>query len=69
MIVEIIHWVLLKQVIKMQKKLLVVTKLFNIAVNYFDAKKSACYSRILVVTELVVSGIQCSIISLPRARE
>ena len=45
----------------MQKKLLVikwvlvVTKLFNIAVNHFDAPKSARYSRILV------SGIQCTI--------
>ena len=25
-----------------------------------DAKKSACYSRVLVVTELVVNGAQCS---------
>ena len=29
------------------------------AVSYFDAKKSACYSRVLAVTELVVSGTQC----------
>ena len=49
----------------MQKKLLViykwviiVTELFNVAVNYFDAKKSASCSRVLVVTELVVSGTQ-----------
>ena len=50
----------------MQKKLLVkkgvfiVTELFNIAVNNFDAKKSARCSRVLVVTELVISGTQCN---------
>ena len=32
---------------------------FNIAVNYFDAKKFARYSQVLVVTELVASGTQC----------
>ena len=37
------------------KRLLVVTELFNIAVNDFDAQKSAHYSRVLLVTELVVS--------------
>ena len=37
------------------KRLLVVTELFNIAVNDFDAQKSARYSRVLLVTELVVS--------------
>ena len=48
----------------MQKKLLVksgllvVTELFNIAVNYFDAKKSACCSQVLFITKLV-SGTQC----------
>ena len=31
----------------------VVTILFNIAVNYFDAKESARCSRVLNVTELV----------------
>ena len=30
------------------------------AVNDFDVKKSAWYSRVLVVTELVVSGTQCT---------
>ena len=30
-----------------------------IAVNDFDAKKSARYNRVLDVTELVVSGNQC----------
>ena len=35
------------------KWVLVVTKLFNSAVNDFDAKKSACYSSVLFVTELV----------------
>ena len=38
----------------------VVTELFNIAVNDFDAKKSTCYSRVLDKTELVVSGTQCT---------
>ena len=32
--------------------MLVVTELFNIAVNDFDAKKSACYKSVFVVTEL-----------------
>ena len=31
---------------------------FNIAANDSDAKKTASYSRVLVVTELVVSGTQ-----------
>ena len=35
---------------------LVVTELFNIAVSYFDAKKFAHSSHVLVVAELVVSG-------------
>ena len=39
--------------------MLVVTELFNITVYYFDAKKPAHYRRVLVVTELVVSGTQC----------
>ena len=48
----------------MQKKLAIIngcslTELFNIAVNDFDGKKSARYSRVLVVTELAVSGTQC----------
>ena len=46
------------------KRKLFVTKLFNIVVNDFDANKSARYSRVLVVTELVVSEIQCSGISV-----
>ena len=40
------------------KWVFIATELFNIVVNYFDAKKSAPYSRVLVVTELV-SGTQC----------
>ena len=32
--------------------MLIVAELFNIAVNYFDTKKSALCSRVLVVTEL-----------------
>ena len=32
---------------------------FNIAVNDFEAKKSACCSGVLVVTELIVAG--CSL--------
>ena len=38
------------------KWILIVTELFNIAVNDFDAEKSARYSPVLVVTELVVCG-------------
>ena len=41
------------------KWVLDVKELFNVAVDYFYAKKSAHYSRMLVVTELVVSGTQC----------
>ena len=40
------------------KWMLVVTELFNIAVNQFDAKKSS--RTVFVVTELVVSEIQCT---------
>ena len=35
--------------------MLVVTELFNIAVNEYCAKKSAHYTRMLVVTEFLVS--------------
>ena len=42
------------------KWVLVVTELFTIAVNDFDANKSIHYSGMLFVTELVVSGIQCT---------
>ena len=42
----------------MQKELLAVTELFNIAVNDFDTKKFTHHSRMFVVTELVVSGTQ-----------
>ena len=46
------------------KWLLVVNEVFDIAVNNFDAKKSARYSWVLIVTKLVVAGIllvvQCS---------
>ena len=38
----------------------VVTEFFNIKVNDFDAKKSARCSRVIVETELVVSGTQCT---------
>ena len=34
-----------------------ITKLFNIAGNDFDAKKSAGYSRVLIVTEFVVNTV------------
>ena len=37
----------------------VVTEVFNIAANDFGAKKSVHYSWVLLVTELIVSGIQC----------
>ena len=40
--------------------LIVTAELFSIAVNDIDAKKSARYSWVLVVTELVVSGTQCN---------
>ena len=36
----------------------VVSELFDITVNDFDGKKSTRYSRVLVVTELVVSWTQ-----------
>ena len=55
----IIHWVPVTMTKKVQKKLLisnwvlVVTKLFNIAVNDIHAEKSVCYSQVLIVTTLV----------------
>ena len=50
---------------KMQKKIsfkwvLVVTELFNIAVNYFSPTKSVHYNQVLVVTKRHVSGTQCN---------
>ena len=48
------------------KWVLVVTKLFNMVVNDFDAKQSSRYSQVLVVNELVLSGTQCiSIFPVP----
>ena len=38
---------------------LLVSKLFNIAINDVDAKKYARDGRVLVVTERFVSGTQC----------
>ena len=38
----------------------IVTELFNIPVNDFDAKKSHC-RWVLVVTKLDVSGTQCTL--------
>ena len=40
--------------------MLIVSKLFNIAVNDVHAKKSFCFRWMLVVTKLVVSGVQCN---------
>ena len=40
------------------RRVLVVTELFNVAVIEFDAKESAHSRRMLVVTELVISGTQ-----------
>ena len=59
-------WLSLATSKKIQKKLwykwmLVVTELFDFAVNDFDAMNSARCSRTLVVTELVVSGKQCTL--------
>ena len=39
-----------------RKKVLVVSKPFNIAVNNVDAKKSVRYSWVLAVTELALIG-------------
>ena len=36
---------------------IIITKNFNIPVKDFDAKKYAGYSKMLVVTELRVSGL------------
>ena len=41
--------------------MLIVTELFDIAVNYLNTKISALCSRMLVVTELVVGGTQCNL--------
>ena len=49
-----------KKTLLITSGVLVATELLNIAVNNFDAKKSARCSRMVVVTELVVSGTQCN---------
>ena len=41
------------------KRMLIVTKLFNMTFNNFDAKKTARHIRVIVETELDVSGTQC----------
>ena len=46
------------------KWVFVVTKLFNIKVNDFDAKKSARHSQVVVVTEFVTSETQCTLSQL-----
>ena len=55
-----LHWVPLTPSTKMQKKLLFVTDLFNIAVDQVDVKKSARYKWVLFLTELVESRTLCS---------
>ena len=47
---------------------LIVSELFNITINDGGAKKSAFYSRVLVVTELLVSRTQCTYICGPHKR-
>ena len=49
----------------------VITELVNIAVNYFDAKKSTPYSRVLIVTELVEAGpnVSCTLSSKSQTRQ
>ena len=42
------------------RRLLVVTELFNIAVNDFDTKKFTHWKWVLVVTELVINRAQCT---------
>ena len=55
-----VDWVPLTTSKKMQKKLFIINGcslqpiVLNIVVNYLDAKKSARYSQVLVVTEFVV---------------
>ena len=61
----VVHWVPLTTSKTMQKKLLVVVgarcnQLFDIVVNEYSAQKSARYSRVLVVNELIISGTQCN---------
>ena len=45
------------------------TKHFHIAVNDFDVNKSARYSWVLIVTELVVNGTQCILLKKKTKRE
>ena len=45
------------------KWVLVVSELFNIAVNDVDVKKAARYSRVLAVIELVLSETQCRLLT------
>ena len=56
-----VHWVSFTASKKMQKKPLGVTELPDIAINDFVAKKFAHRIRLLVVTELLVSGTQCTV--------
>ena len=43
------------------KRVFVVTELSNTdAIDFFDQKRSVRYSRMLVLTELVVSGAKCN---------
>ena len=40
----------------------IVIKLLYIVFNDFDAKKSTCYNRVLVLTELVNGRTQCLVV-------
>ena len=42
------------------KHVFIVNEIFNIAVDDLEDKKSPRFSRVLVVTELVVSGTKCN---------
>ena len=51
----------LQRVERCKRKPLGVTELPDIAINDFVAKKFAHRIRLLVVTELIVSGTQCTV--------
>ena len=42
------------------KEMFIVTKLFIIAFNDFDANKYSHYSRVIAITKLVMNGTQCN---------
>ena len=54
------QWVIRLKINSSWKRVVDITKLINITVNGFDAKKSVRYKRVLVLTELAERGNECN---------